>query len=139
MTRKIVVNGGVLERHTARYCAYLNQRHYSSNTQQSYARCVAHFDHWITRRHFQLLRIDEQVVEKFINSHLNSCDCRFPVRRRAYDNKAALRHLLDVLRIDGVISQFKQVRNAIDREVLRFDSYMDRTCGLAHNTRYQWR
>ena len=93
----------------------------------------------MTRRQIQLVSINEQVVEKFINSHLSSCDCRFPVRRRAYDNKAALRHLLDVLRIDGVISQFERPRNAIDREVFCFDSYMDRICGLAHNTRYQRR
>jgi len=139
MIRKIILDGGVLERHAARYCAYLDEQQYSSNTQQSYERCILHFGHWITRQRIQVQLIDEQIVEEFIKRHLICCKCTFPVRRRPYENKAALRHLLSVLRSGGVIGNPKGANNVMDREVRCFDSYMDRICGLAQNTRYQQR
>lgn len=139
MTEKIVLDGSVLEPHVSNYCAYLKDQHYSRSTQQSYARCVWHFAYWIARQHIRLRHIDEEIVGKFIDQHLARCDCPSPVRRLAHENKAALRHLLIVLRVSRAIRQSETTKNAIERELLDFDGYMDRVCGLAPNTRYQRR
>jgi integrase/recombinase XerD len=86
----------VLEIHVSEYCSYLHGHRYAASTRRVYLCCVAHFAHWMTKGRLPLRSVDEQTVARFLFEHLP----RF-VRRLVHENRAALAHLLKVLRIAG--------------------------------------
>lgn len=114
---------------------YLSERGYAPKTIDTYFGCVAHFAYWMRRRRLAVHRLDEGTVWRFLDEHLPSCDCPTPVCRTRTDLRAALRHLLVVLRVQGVISEPAPAATSVDKELHRFDDYMGRVRGLAANTR----
>src|SRR5665811_1831506 len=77
---------------------HLTERRYASNTVDTYLGCIAHFAHWSTQCRLAIHCIDEKVVQQFLDDHLPRCDCARQVHCVRRDLRAALGHLLVVLR-----------------------------------------
>ena len=114
---------------------YLSERRYSPQTVDTYLGCIAHFAHWMSDHRLRVHRLDEGVVRRFLDEHLPSCDCPRPVRRTRNDLRAALGHLLVVLRLQAVVAEPTPVATPVDEDLRRFDDYMDHVRGLASSTR----
>ena len=126
-----------LEAHVSGYCKYLGSRGYAPSTQRVYLGCIAHFAHWMHRERLALKRLDEGAVARYITEHLLRCDCPEPVRRGVHDNRAALVHLLAILRASGAIAEPRKRHGQVEAELQQFDQYMRQARGLADNTREQ--
>jgi integrase/recombinase XerC len=79
--------------------------------------------------------IDEDVIQRFLNDHLLRCNCARPVRRTHHDLRAALGHLLIVLRSNSVIAEHLPGTTPVEEELRRFDDHMNHVRGLAPKTR----
>jgi integrase len=130
------LHGSVLGPHISNYYCYLQKRQYAANTRRIYIRCVAHFAHWLRKHRYQLKSI-RRAVDRFLTEHLPYCSCRKGIRRLVHENRAALRHLLNVLKDSGVIAPNQEPASHLLDELLRFDTYMEQTRGLALSTRTQ--
>jgi hypothetical protein len=75
--------------------------------------------------------IDEELVSRFLDEHLPQYDCARPVCRNRVELRAALGHLLHVLRAEAVIPEAAPEITPVDEELRRFDAYMDHVQGLA--------
>jgi site-specific recombinase XerD len=114
---------------------YLSERRYAPHTIETYLGCVAHFARWMSQCWQDVHRIDEDMVRRFLEDHLPRCDCARPVRRNHSDLRAALSHLLVVLRAEAVIAERVAGATPVDEELRRFDEHMDHVRGLAPRTR----
>ncbi|MFM0047283.1 site-specific integrase [Paraburkholderia sediminicola] len=118
------------------YVGYLQSHGYALHTIGHYLASVAHFSRWLSSKRIRLDQIDENLVRQFISVHLPSCDC--PGRRKCALNftRAALKHLLKVLRADGRIRPPPlRLPGTIVDELNRLDAYLDEIRGLAASTR----
>jgi len=118
------------------YCQRLSEQGYAPSTCRTYLLCVAHFAGWLTERERPLVQLCSDDVIRFLDEHLAQCACSFPVRRVRNDCRAALRHLMIALRDAGVLAEETQ-HTANERELRRYDAFMDHDQGLAFNTRRQ--
>ena len=109
---------------------YFIQDGYASNTIDTYLACVAHFAHWLTQCGIDVHRIGEEVVRQFLDDHLPGCDCARPVFRIRKDLRAALRHLLVVLRANDVIADPSVGTTPVDEELRCFDNHMNHARGV---------
>jgi site-specific recombinase XerD len=125
----------ILEPHVSRYTAYLCDCRYAKQTQHSYLCAVAHFAHWLTLKKMSLSQLGDLTVTQFLSHHLPHCHCPDPVLRSAPEIRAALRHLLAVLRTHGVVRHPNG--GSLSVELACFDRYMLQVRGLAANTRRQ--
>jgi len=114
---------------------HLTERRYASHTVGSYLGCLAHFARWTARYRRDVRWIDESVVRRFLDEHLPRCNCARPVRGTRRDLRAALAHLLVVLRANAVIAERAQGATPVDEELRRFDEHMNHVRGLAPKTR----
>lgn len=110
---------------------------YAPSTVASYLSDIAHFARWARGKRLRLRRMDEASVTEFLDQHLPQCRCEGPVRHDRRDHRAALGHLLFVLRAQGVIALPAKHMTPVDDELRRFDEHMDRVRGLAPKTRDQ--
>jgi site-specific recombinase XerD len=118
------------------YVDYLRGHGYALHTIGHYLACLAHFSRWLTARHVDLDQIDEELIRQFLSAHLPDCDC--PGRRACALNftRAALRHLLKMLRAQELIHpRSSSLPSAVVDELRRLDAYLDETRGLAATTR----
>jgi hypothetical protein len=83
--------------------------------------------------------LDEEVVARFLDEHLPHCRCPAPVGHTRAELRAALGHLLLVLRANAVIPERVLETTPVDEELRRFDVHMDRVRGLAATTRRFYR
>jgi site-specific recombinase XerD len=114
---------------------YFTRGCYASSTVATYIACIAHFAHWLTQCGIDVHRIGEEVVRQFLDDHLPGCDCAWPVCRVRTDLRAALRHLLVVLRANDVITEPPVGTTPVDEELRCFDDHMNHARGLALRTR----
>ena len=114
---------------------YLTEQRYARHTVTTYLACVAHFASWTNRCQLGIAQINENVVDRFLRNHLPHCDCPRPVRRVHHELRAALGHLLVVLRAKNVLPQPMTAITPVDEELRRFDDHMDRVHGRAPTTR----
>ena len=117
------------------FLAYLKQHQFEATTVQVYVHVIGHFGRWLSEQRLTLSAIDELLVERFISVHLSECRCPTPCQRGKPTARAALAHLLKVLRDSGWISAPLLGPSAIHEELARFDAYMDGIAGLAAATR----
>lgn len=118
------------------YVGYLRQHGYCFGSTRAYLHAVGHFARWLTQQRIPLDRIDEALVRRFLTRHLPVCRCPRPCKRGAHEVRAALKHLLRVLRHQGRIAGPSTTIPATLREELdRFEAYLDEVCGLATSTR----
>ena len=124
-----------LSPHIDAYGAYLHQSRYAAITIRGYLACVAHFAHWMSRDCLQIHEVDEKSVRQFLEEYLPRCNCLWPVVRVYRRLRAALGHLLVVLRIQGVIPKVEEPTGPIADELQRYDDHMRGARGLTDGTR----
>lgn len=117
---------------------HFTEGRYASATIATHIGCIAHFAHWSTQSGIDIHDIDEKVVRRFLDEHLPHCDCARPVHRVRGDLRAALAHLLVVLRANAVIAEPAIGITPVDEELCYFDKDMAHVRGLAPRTRSQY-
>jgi integrase/recombinase XerC len=108
---------------------------YASNTINNYLAGLTHFAHWTTLCNIDVKSIDEKLIQQFLNDHLPRCNCEVPVFLTRKDSRAALGHLLVLLRANAVIADPAIGLTPVDEELQRFDDHMNHVRGLAPSTR----
>jgi site-specific recombinase XerD len=108
---------------------------YASNTINNYLAGLTHFAHWTTLCNIDVKSIDEKLIQQFLNDHLPRCNCEVPVFLTRKDSRAALGHLLVLLRANAVIAVPAIGLTPVDEELQRFDDHMNHVRGLAPSTR----
>jgi site-specific recombinase XerD len=129
------LTNSVLAPHLDAFIAYLQSGRYATGTTSGYLRGIAHFAYWMTQNNLSVQALDERTVEQFLIDHLSRCDCPRPVMCTYRDLRAALGHLLRVLRQQGVLAELQASSNYITEELHRYDQYMFKTRGLSAGTR----
>ena len=124
-----------LATHFDTFTQYLTERRYSAHSVSSYQASVSHFACWMKHNRLATKQIDEALVARFLDHHLPRCNCAGLIRRTYTDVRAALGHLLIVLRASAEIAERAQPDTPVDDELRRFDEYMSHVRGLAANTR----
>lgn len=114
---------------------HLTEGRYASHTAGTYVACIAHFAHWSTVCQLDIHRLDEAVVQEFLDGHLPRCDCAWPAHRVRSDLRAALGHLLVVLRANAIIAEPPLGTTPVDMELRCFNEHMSHVRGLAPKTR----
>ena len=130
------LESSVFQPFTERYLEHLTRGRYTAHTKRVYYCCIAHFAFWISRERHALNDINEGVRARFISEHIANCDCLYPVRRVPHEHRAAISHLLTVLRAVDAIPR-REARDERSRELAAFDTYMSDVAGFAINTRRQ--
>jgi hypothetical protein len=83
------------------YVEYLESRGYAASTINVYLEGVAH---WCTRHHIGLAGVNAEIVKHFLDKHLPTCRCARRCQRVRHSTRAALVHLLKLLRTNGQIA-----------------------------------
>ncbi|WP_293604507.1 site-specific integrase [Polaromonas sp. UBA4122] len=104
-TSKARLLNSALAPHLDAFSAHFRRGRYATNTTQRYVAGIAHFARWMTQQGLPIQRLDEHAVEQFLSEHLPRCDCPTPVVRVHGDLRAALGHLLEVLREHGAVPE----------------------------------
>jgi len=115
--------------------AYLVGRGHSATTVQQYVQNVEHFDRWLRRTRQPVAEIDEDVVGAFLSGHLRRCRCPVPACTTLWQVRAALRHLLVVLRRRGCIALQTTATSAIARLLEKYSEYLRDVRGASPSTR----
>jgi integrase/recombinase XerC len=134
-TPKAWLLNSTLAPHIGAFVAHLRLGRYAVSTPRGYIAGVAHFARWMTHRRLPMRLLNERAVGQFLHSHLPCCDCPGPVMRVHGDLRAALGHLLDVLREQGVIAEPPPPTGHIADELRRYDDHMRMARGLSAGTR----
>ena len=114
---------------------HFNEGRYASRTVHGHLACIAHFALWMNDCRLDIHGVDEDVVQRFLDDHLPRCKCARPVQKARHHLRAALEHLLVVLRANSVIAEHPSGTPAVDEELRRFDDHMKHVRGLALKTR----
>jgi integrase len=130
----VELRSSVLAELAEAYSAYLARRHLAWVTVETYLRIAAHFARWLGRKEAVPARSQ---VREFLSVHLPRCRCRVRVLRSGTAARAALRHLLAVLRAQGQLAEEVGPRLPVEEEVARFDVYLRDVRGCAQATRHQ--
>jgi len=118
------------------YINYLIHYGYSDQCVRTYTHSVAHFAYWLKNKKIPLDHIDETIIDQFLFVHLPACNCSRRCRCSLFSVRAALGHLVIVLRAEGEIAPAKPtIPSSIGEELVRYEAYLQEVCGLAHNTR----
>jgi hypothetical protein len=126
---------GPIAPHIDAFKQHLADGRYASSTVVTYLSNIAHFAHWVRGKGLRLSRIDEVSIAEFLDHHLPHCRCVCPIRHDRCDHRAALGHLLLVLRTRGVIALPTMSMTPVDEELRCYDAHMERVRGLAPKTR----
>jgi len=121
--------------HMAAFNAHLIRGRYAAVTTTNYISCLAHFALWMRQENLAVSSLDECAIERFLRNHLPRCECPSPVSREHGDLRAAVGHLLTVLRDQGVIANIPAPTGHIAEELRRYDEHMCHARGLATGTR----
>ena len=145
------LGSSVLSQSVEAYVGYLEHQQYHPAVIRIYLRGVEHFARWVNRvldevaeQPFEvpLRAIDESLTRQFLTDHLPACQCPDRCLRTSIAVRAALVHMLHVLRAEGCISEREVlVQPAICTELERFDDYLGSVCGLTvatRSSRRQW-
>ena len=123
-----------LERHVPAYRQYLLDRGNAAGYVRSCEAAVMHFSMRMRQANRRLADIDEALVVEFLDGHLSQCTCATSARHPT-TVRAALGHLLVVLRAAAVIAPKPLDTTAVSQELRRYDQYMEQVRGLAPKTR----
>ena len=135
-TTRVWLSYPVLQTVAQPYAASLTARGYAATTVRGYLADVAHFGHWLTSRRYALADIDDAAVATFLDGHLPRCRCAKRCRRVKYVARAALNHLLVLLRAEGLIAERPcTIPSDIAAELNSFDAYLAEVRGLQPITR----
>ena len=129
-----------LEPYISAYVQHLATRGYAAASICMYVESVAHFTYWVRCKHLSLTELNERLVRRFIDRHLPICGCARRCRRSEHTVRAALMHLLAVLRASGQIPPpASSEREHIAVELDEFMSFLSDVRGVAAPTqRYRF-
>lgn len=118
------------------YINYLIHCGYSRQSVRTYTHAVAHFAYWLKNKKIPLDRVEETIIDRFLFNHLPVCNCSRRCRCSFFSVRAALGHLVIVLRAEGIFPPPRStLPSAIDEELAHYEAYLQEVCGLAHSTR----
>jgi site-specific recombinase XerD len=123
-----------LDRHIPAYHQYLADRGNAAGYARSCEAAVAHLSMWLKGAKKSLADVDEGLVAEFVDRHLPECHCATSARHPS-SVRAALGHLLVVLRAAGAIEPKPLDLTEVGQELRRYDQYMEQVRGLAPKTR----
>ena len=123
-----------LDRHISGYRAYLMGRGNAAGYVRNCEAAVVHLSMWMKGTNKRLVDIDEELVAEFVEHHLPGCQCATSARHPS-TVRAALGHLLVVLRKANAISPVPLDITEVGQELRRYDQYMKQVRGLAPKTR----
>lgn len=123
-----------MERHTQAYRQYLFDRGNAAGYVRNCEAAVAHLSMWMKQAGLRLADVGEELVAEFLRDHLPVCGCTTSARHPT-TVRAALGHLLVVLRAAGAIVPEPLDTTAVGQELRRYDQYMEQVRGLAPKTR----
>lgn len=123
-----------LEQHEKAYREYLLLRGNAAGYVRSCEAAVVHLSMWMERANKRLAALGDELVAEFLEQHLPRCSCPTSARHPA-SVRAALGHLLVVLRAAGAIAPKAQDTTPVGEELRRYDKYMAQVRGLAPKTR----
>jgi site-specific recombinase XerD len=123
-----------LERHTQAYRDYLLKRGNAAGYARTCEAAVVHLSMWIKDAKKRLADVDEGVVAEFVEHHLPACRCATSARHPS-TVRAALGHLLVVLRAANAIAPKPLDMTEVGQELRRYDHHMEQVRGLAQKTR----
>lgn len=131
----VLAPGGAIQaRHLDAYRAYLIGRGHAAGYMHQCEAAVMHFASWMKQQDKRLGGVDESLVGEFVERHLGRCSCATTARSPT-TARAALGHLLIVLRKTGTIPPKPQDTSPVAEELRRYDEYMSQVRGLAPKTR----
>ncbi len=113
---------------------YLEGRGHPISTIQQYLQAVEHFDRWFRRTRLPIDSIDEAVIVRFLKKHLPQCRCKLPCCRTLFQMRAALNHLLVVLRESGRVPAEKMLDTPAEKLVTGFVAHLINHRGVAPST-----
>ncbi len=118
------------------YIEYLHGLRYAEQTTiRTYLKELAHFAYWAKSEGLGITKIDAAVVDRFLKFHLSSCTCPPPRRCHVPDARAALKHLLIVMQLNGfACATATEQPTPITVELESFRHYLLNTCGTALST-----
>ena len=123
-----------LERHTQAYRDYLVERGNAAGYARTCEAAVVHLSMWMKVAKKRLADVDEGVVAEFVEHHLPACRCATSARHPS-TVRAALGHLLVVLRAANAIAPRPLDMTEVGQELRRYDQHMEQVRGLAQKTR----
>lgn len=123
-----------LERHRQAYCEYLLDRGNAAGYVRNCEAAVVHLSMWMKQANKRLADVGEGLVAEFLECHLPGCHCATSARHPS-TVRAALVHLLVVLRAADAIAPKPLDMTAVGQELGRYDQYMEQVRGLAPKTR----
>jgi len=113
---------------------YLVDRGDATGYVRSCEAAVAHLSMWMKQANKGFKDIGVELVAEFLGRHLPRCNCPTSARHPG-GVRAALGHLLVVLRATGAMAPRPLDTNPVAKERHRYDEYMTQVRGLAANTR----
>lgn len=123
-----------LDRHIPGYRQFLVDRGNAAGYVRNCEAAVAHLSTWMKDGNKRLADIDEGLVAEFVEHHLPGCRCATSARHPS-TVRAALGHLLVVLRAADAIVPRPLDMTEVGQELRRYDQYMEQVRGLAPKTR----
>jgi integrase/recombinase XerD len=126
-------SGSVVAPYIKIYKEHLEAARFKPKYRRRYVASVIHSGQWLDAEGFTPDGINEAAVGRFLSEHLPRCACPRPVPLELNGNRAALNHLVRVLRSLGVVAH--PVDDELARELVRFDGKMAEVWGLSKGTR----
>ncbi|MGA8054322.1 MAG: site-specific integrase [Burkholderiales bacterium] len=123
-----------LDRHIPEYREYLSERGNAAGYVRNCEAAVMHLSMWMKDAHKRLIDVDEGLTTEFVEHHLPGCCCATSARHPS-TVRAALGHLLVVLRAANAIAPRPLDMTEVGQELRRYDQYMEQVRGLAPKTR----
>jgi integrase/recombinase XerC len=123
-----------LDRHFPGYRQYLLDRGNAAGYVRNCEAAVAHLSTWMKGANKRLADVDEGFVAEFVEHHLPGCQCATSARH-PNTVRAALGHLLVVLRTANAIASRPVDMTEVAQELRRYDQHMEQVRGLAPKTR----
>ena len=118
------------------YISYLKHGGYGLTTIAVYCNSVSHLAHWMSAKQLSLAPLDEHLVGRFVAEHLPHCQCSSPRQSTVSTVRAALLHLLRVLRAKDLLGpQLLSGPPSVQQELQRFLLHLEQAGGLAPATR----
>jgi site-specific recombinase XerD len=125
--------GNVLAPHLKDYREALEAGRFKVRYRRQCLANVIHFGRWLNTQKCSPGCIDEAVVGRFLSEHLPHCACPRPVSVTMVGNRAALNHLVRLLRTQGVVAL--PADDEIALELTHFSAKMAEVWGLSAGTR----
>lgn len=115
------------------FVAHLHSRGHGPLLIQLYTQVLEHFGRWVGTQQLSMEAVDQQLVRRFLQSHLPQCRCPTPAPTYLITVRAALNQLLR-LRRDSATPPPRSVSSPHDLVIEQFVEHLRGTCGLAAST-----